>query len=160
MHVNSNLIEWLMLQAWRLVTCHMSQGHIVALEPLPALHSAMTYNVASHNRWCVDRNILPAPITVLQTGAGDGSCADAEFTLYSSASGTCSIPCCVPVPALTVIGSRMPMWMRNPSQIISIMKNTCGTTIQGYPHSMAVPHHQDCRKFCAHLALWSQSKQV
>lgn len=63
------------------------QGHVVALEPLPVLHGAMVHNIASHREWCAGRDSTPAQVTALQIGAGDGSHNDAQFTLYTSASG-------------------------------------------------------------------------
>lgn len=58
-------------------------GLVVSVEPIPATCDALRHNVASHSEW---RRSLgeqsPAPVTVINAGAGDGKETRAEFTFY------------------------------------------------------------------------------
>ena len=57
-------------------------GRVIALEPIPAAAAACRENARRHAAWCAARGTGVAPIEVLEAAAGDGSCREAEFTVY------------------------------------------------------------------------------
>lgn len=102
---------------------------MIACEPLPPTFECLAANVAAHRRWWGQRQQQqhtsavvaaagpggddrtgsgPAPVLALNLGVGDGSAAEAEFTLYPRAAGWSSMQ-----PAGEEVQAAMAAFLRN-----------------------------------------------
>jgi len=65
-----------------------SAGTVICMEPIPETHEALLTNMKLHRRWhCDSGDSVPANVTALNCGVGDGTQPFAEFTSYPRAAG-------------------------------------------------------------------------
>lgn len=57
-------------------------GRVISSEPIPSVAEACRENIKRHAAWCQERGVPVAPVEVINVAAGDGSCQEAEFTVY------------------------------------------------------------------------------